>query len=118
MTRNIIVPTAFKKHREKLFVAQMFVINDAGGIVSACMYPQPTNGQINGAFLSQIEQNLSLPIQGLLQQALQNGEAKVMFRITELDKFLAEKAKVDTLNALRAKQNATAKPEKKGATDD
>jgi hypothetical protein len=45
---------------------------------------------------------LNEPINSFLQIALQNLEAKIVLRVTELKKFLEEKRKVETLNNLRA----------------
>ena len=101
----IILPKTFKKHRDKLFVAQIFIINDQGQISLAGMFPQPTNGKVNGAFLSQIKANFEGPIDSMLQTALQNGECKVMFRIVEHQRFMDEKARAETLQAFnQAKQ--------------
>jgi len=97
----LILPKSFKKHRDKLFVAQIFVINDQGQIGLAGMFPQPTNGKINGAFLSQIKANFEGPINSMLQTALQTNECKVMFRIVELERFVDEKARAETLQALQ-----------------
>ena len=114
---KLIVPTNFKKHKDKLFVAQIFTLNEAGQITSGLMFPQPTNGVINGAFLSQIRAVLEPPIDSMLQTALQNDEVKILFRITELEKFLEEKRKVDTLHALRASA-APAANHQEGVTND
>lgn len=114
---KLILPTDFKKHKDKLFVAQIFMLNEAGQIGSAIMYPQPTNGVINGAFLSQIRAVLDAPIDSMLQTALQNDEVKILFRITEHQKFLEEKRKVDTLHALRT-QAAPAANHQEGVTND
>jgi hypothetical protein len=102
---RLIVPTQYKKEKDKLFVAQVFMLNEQGQIVSGIAYPPPTNGKIKGAFLSQIRANLDGPIDTLLQGALQNGESKLLFRVTEFEKFQEELRKATTMNALRAKVN-------------
>ncbi len=101
---GLLLPKTFQKHRDKLYVAQIFSLNNEGKAVAAIIYPQPTNGKINGAFLSQIKKALNGPIDSMLQIALQTDDVKVMFRITELDKFLAEKAQVDTLRQFAASE--------------
>lgn len=110
---SLILPNSYKKEKVKLFIAQMFILNDANQIVAGSVYPAPTNGIYNGAFLSQIHANLASPIDSMLQTALQNDEVKVLFRVTELKKFLAEKQRVETLQNLRA----TGEPQKEKAND-
>ena len=104
---GLLLPNSTNKFGDKLYVAQLFVLNEQDQVVQAAIWPNPINGKITGAFLSQIKRNLQEPINGMLQMALQLGDAKVMFRITELEKFCTEKKKIDTINSLRASGQAT-----------
>jgi hypothetical protein len=106
---KLLIPKQYAKNKENLFIAQVFFLNEAGQIApGSLIFPQPTNGKFNGAFLSQIHAELPQVIDGILQTALQAGEVKALLRITELQKFLAEKAKLETINALR--NSTQAKP--------
>src|SRR5208337_103699 len=104
---GLLLPNSTNKFGDKLYVAQLFVLNEQGQVVQAAIWPNPINGKITGAFLSQIKRNLQEPINGMLQMALQLGDAKVMFRITEFEKFCTEKKKIDAINSLRASGQAT-----------
>lgn len=108
---KLLIPRKFNKIKDKLFIAQIFVLNEKGAVVQAFTFPQPTNGIFNGAFLSQIHANLAQPVDIMLQTALQSDEVKFLFRITELEKFKAEQAKAQTLQSLRVQATTATQSE-------
>lgn len=114
---KLLLPKTFKSQKDKLYVAQIFILNTMGEITLSVMFPPPTNGVVSGAFLSQIHANLAVPIDSMLQTALQSDEVKFLFCITELQKFREGQQRAATLQALRAQAALPTQPQA-GSIDD